>query len=534
MRFSRRLRGHLAALLLFLRRCSPLAETSVFQPDAFYYLTVARNSQHTPFYSFDGMHPTNGFHPVWQFLLYHAVRLHLLRPDNPFVTLHRLYIGNLVILSIACALLAAFAARHLHRKWFAFLALCPGFLWFVIALTAFEYFANWSYLNGMESSVELLFLGLALLCFPAGRATALRLPLSMFFFGLMVLSRLDDVFLLLPVLLLVWKFRDEGPRRRIAVAVALPIVMIAAYLVYNRISVGVFMPTSGSVKAGYAISQNLYNTYHLVVPGRWSQLLVTGDASYSETFMRVFQILAPMVVCGTYLLRRSHSAWGVIEVLCVGVLLKGAYNFVNVKLFYQGSWYFASSIFMANLVIALMWDRTLNLAYPVGRKASPLRPWIAALACGLLTAVCFNIYANRLMASGGGRWEYTVLMQSETLREMVRQQGSDRFIEMNDGELAYATGLQAMSGQGLVLDPPAAAALAHGHFFDVASDRGFHLMMACGGYRDLIDDFLQRRKAGDHVPLYKISGDEFDRFSVSAVAYDPVSGTKLYRISRNP
>ena len=133
----------LLPLLLYLRRCSPFAETSVFQPDAFYYLTIARNSLHTSFYSFDGVLPTNGFHPVWEFLLYHAMRLNLLKPDNPFLTLHRLYIGNLVILSVACALLAAFCARHLHRRWLAFPAVCPGFLWFVVALVASQYLANW-------------------------------------------------------------------------------------------------------------------------------------------------------------------------------------------------------------------------------------------------------------------------------------------------------------------------------------------------------------------------------------------------------
>src|ERR1700722_18216882 len=81
----------LLPLLLYLRVCSPFAEASVFQPDAFYYLAVARNSLHTSFYSFDGVHPTNGFHPVWEYLLYHAMRMNLLKPDNPFVTLHRLY-----------------------------------------------------------------------------------------------------------------------------------------------------------------------------------------------------------------------------------------------------------------------------------------------------------------------------------------------------------------------------------------------------------------------------------------------------------
>lgn len=520
----------LLPLLLYLRRCSPFAETSVFQPDAFYYLTVARNSLHTSFYSFDGVHPTNGFHPVWEYILYHAMRLNLLRPDNPLITLHRLYIGNLLILSIACALLAAFCSRHLHRKWLAFPTVCPGFLWFGVALAASQYLANWSYLNGMESSVELLFLGLALASFSTDRTAALRLPLSMFFFGLMVLSRLDDVFLLLPVLVLVWRSPSGGSRRRVAAAVALPIAMIVAYLIYNRISVGVFMPTSGSVKAGLAISENLHNALALVIPGRWSQM-VAGDGLYSENFMRIFQMLAPMVLCGIYLIRRNHSPWGVIEALCVGVLLKGAYNFINVRTFHQGSWYFGSSIFTANLVIALMLDRTLNLARPVGRKVSPLRPWIAASACGVLTAACFNIYANHLMSHGGGTSQNSILEQSETLREMVQRQNSDRFIEMDDGELAYATGMQTLSGQGLVLDPPAAGALAHGHFFDVASDRNYHLMMASSMYKDLIDTVLQRRKEGSREGFFTISGTELDEFSVTSVAYDPISETRLYRIS---
>ena len=62
----------LLPMLLYLRRCGSFAETSIFQPDTFYYLTVAENSLHTPFYSFDGIHPTNGFHPVWEYMLYHA------------------------------------------------------------------------------------------------------------------------------------------------------------------------------------------------------------------------------------------------------------------------------------------------------------------------------------------------------------------------------------------------------------------------------------------------------------------------------
>jgi len=355
----------------------------------------------------------------------------------------------------------------------------------------------------------------------------------MFLFGMMVLSRLDDVFFLVPVLILVWKSRGEGSHRRLLAAMALPIVMIAAYVFYNRISVGVFMPTSGATKAGLAVADNLHNALALITPGRWSQM-AAGDFLYSERFMRVFQMLAPMAVCALYLIRRGRSAWGLMETLCVGVLLKGTYNLLIVKTFYQGSWYFASSIFVANLVIALFCDRTLCLAYPAVSKPSPLRPWIAVCALGVLTGVSFNIYANHFMAHGGGRWQSNILTQSEALRKMVHDQSTDRFIEMNDGELAYSTGMQTMSGQGLVLDPPAAWALAHGHLIDIASDRNYHLMMASGMYKDMIDAVLQRREEGSREGFFSISGTELDEFSITSVAYDPVSETRLYRIDRRP
>ncbi|MEO6965645.1 MAG: hypothetical protein ABI076_07065, partial [Acidobacteriaceae bacterium] len=186
-------------LLLFLRRFPRLAPFAVDANDAFYYLTVARNSLHTSFYSFDGVHPTNGFHPVWQFLLYTAMRWNVLKPEDPGVTLHRLFIGNVLLLGVGFALLAAFAARTLRRPWLAFLAVCPGFLWFAVALSAPVYLANWSYLNGMETSVELVCLGVALLTFSTGSYSSVRFLLSMFFFGLTVLCRLDDVFFLVPI-----------------------------------------------------------------------------------------------------------------------------------------------------------------------------------------------------------------------------------------------------------------------------------------------------------------------------------------------
>ncbi|HEX4021119.1 MAG TPA: hypothetical protein VHX63_08245 [Acidobacteriaceae bacterium] len=516
-------------LLLFLRRFPRLAPVAVDSADAFYYLTVARNSLHTTFYSFDGTYPTNGFHPVWQFLLYTAMRWNVLKPADPDVTLHRLFIGNALLLSVGFALLAVFCTRHLRRQWLAFPAVCPGFLWFAVALIAPAYLSNWSYLNGMETSVELICLGLTLLTFTTDGSSNFRLQLSMFFFGLTVLCRLDDVFFLLPILFLVWTSRHGRPMRRTILAAALPLTMIAAYLVYNRISVGVFMPTSGASKAALSIGLNVLFVLQMILPVQWN--VSPAMNWFPETFMRVFQMIVPAIICSVFLFRRGWRRFDLIGALCLGVLLKSLYNFVNVGLYEQGSWYFGASIFVANLVIALWLDRTAHSVQPVDAKDVGPNPWIAAVVGTIFVGICFNIYVNHIIASGTGREALSILDHRETLRAMVQHEGSDRFIDMDDGVLAYATAMPALSGLGLVLDPEAAQALAHGHFFDIALQRHYSLMMASGLSRTVIDSVLASNKHGSKSSMDLISAHEFDHYALTPVAFDPTSGVELYRIT---
>lgn len=517
----------LLPLLLFLRRFPRLAPVAVDAGDSFYYLTVARNSLHTSFYSFDGTYPTNGFHPVWQWLLYLGMRWNVLSPTDPTLTLYRLFIGNALILSVGYGLLTAFAARLLSRRWLAFFAVCPGFLWFAIAPTAPEYLSNWSYLNGMETSVELLCFGLALLIFPTSRGSTLRLLFSAFFFGLTVLSRLDDVFFLLPVFALLWLTRKERPMRQTIAAAAIPVAMIVAYLLYNHISVGVYMPTSGAVKAGFALRSNLRSLEQVILPIRW---FAFSDMNwFPEIYLRVFQMVVPAIICSIYIARNGWSKLGIIQALCYGVLLKSLYNFIYVGLFHQGSWYFGASIFIANLIIAIWIDRAME-SHPA-LKSDPVArsPWLMTAYSALFVSVTFNIYVNHLLGSGS-QAVLNIIDHGNLLRAMVLREGSDRFIEMNDGELAYATGMPALSGQGLVLDPQAGQAIAQGHFFDLALKRKYSLLMASGLYETMIDQLIESDRHGGRQALFVISAKEFDNYRLIPVGFDSMTGVKLYRI----
>ena len=48
---------------------SGFSETAIIQDDAFYYFTIARNVALGEGPTFDGVAPTNGFHPLWLLFL---------------------------------------------------------------------------------------------------------------------------------------------------------------------------------------------------------------------------------------------------------------------------------------------------------------------------------------------------------------------------------------------------------------------------------------------------------------------------------
>jgi hypothetical protein len=363
----------LLPLAYYFKRFPLYGPLSLDAGDSFYYLTVARSSLHAPFFTFDGVHPTNGFHPAWQMLLWTAMQHGVLSATDTTSAVNRLAILNLLFLSVASALFALFVARQLRRPWIACVAVCPGFLWLVAGPAVPQCFANWSFCNGMETSLELFFFGLALLVLPwkatwTSPATVerefhgdcgYRLILSGLLFGCTVLSRLDDVFYLLPLSLLFLRTFGRRSRGATTAAVALPTIMLLAYLIYNRIVVGVYLPTSGTVKAGFALADNLSTAFHTIFLLRFQESPGSpAPGLFPDTFERAFQMVAPLVVCGYYLWKKRHS-WGLVQALCAGVVLKGLYNLVFVSLFNQGPWYYGVSMFMSNLVIAIAIDDLL-------------------------------------------------------------------------------------------------------------------------------------------------------------------------------
>ncbi len=525
----------LLPMILYVRHFPASAPLSMFANDTFYYLDVARNSQGTPFFSFDGAHPTNGFHPVWQGLLYLAVKYRLLDLADPTHALVQLFYGNLAILGAAVFGLALAAARYLRHPWLALLTVCPGWLWFPMALSAPGYLACWSNLNGMETAIGLLFFAAVLLTCGTSALRLHRFAWTCLFLGMMVLSRLDDVFFLLPLLGFLL-LRMRRPSRRAAWALAsVPLLMIAVYLVYNLHSTGRAMPVSGAAKAALAYRGNLSMLGALFLPAGWDAPrgeAAVGFSIFAEQYMRLLQMLGPMLLAALYLARPRPGCRTPVDALCVGVLLKGAYNFCFVALFDQGFWYYGSSVFTANLVLSLAVDHALTRPLP---DALP-RAWRWAAVCGegVFVLLCMNIFVNDKLNNNPGTQMQTVLARRTVLADMVRRSGGGGFIEFDDGILGFATGMGSISGFGLVADPEARLARKQGRFFDLAMARGDSLVMARGAYAIVLEDVSEHARTQPGRELAGIHNSEFLEYTLEPVARDGETDVRLYRLVRRP
>lgn len=341
-----------------------------FAWDTFYYLAVAEHSVGKPFFTFDGEFATNGFHPLWQGVLRAAFSVLGLQGDQPAQIAFTFGLSA-VLVAVGAAFVALAILRRTGRPVLAVLTVVPGWYYLLFAAVDPHYGATWSFVNGMESGLTFLFGGV-LVYFLVGREmwrrrTIANVATVSLLATLLTLSRLDDVFVFLPLLLAIWLYSQDGERRvpHLLVAAAIPTFLIGAYLLYNLTTVGLLLPVSGMLKAqgGLALSENVAALLGTLSP--------PADGSWNGASVRLLQMVVPLVAAGLWLAYRSLrprdeatrgtvTGEAALSLFAVYVLAKGLYNFVNVRLWDQGHWYYPLSILVTNLILALFLHRALR------------------------------------------------------------------------------------------------------------------------------------------------------------------------------
>jgi hypothetical protein len=295
--------------------------------DSAYFFNIANNFVNGNGFSFDGIHSTNGFQPLWQYFL---IVVSYIIKGSPEQMYRFYYITQILLLILA--------------SFFYFDLVIKRFSWKVVLLSGLLYirFVILTSVNGMESAILVLSFS-AFMYFWDHLDRSCKCGTNGYLLfgilvGLIVLSRLDMVFVVVSIYfsLLLFRMGKCNIRRLLLISFGIAIILMP-YLLYNYLIFGRVMPISGALKSSFP---NINNPINIFFAG-W---LPTGIA-----FASLIYILRM-----AYKNNKKKDAFDSYEMftfsLSFAVILHFIYTvlFVNWAVF---SWHFIPYYFLVPLII---------------------------------------------------------------------------------------------------------------------------------------------------------------------------------------
>jgi len=454
--------------------------------DTFYYLTVSRNIARHGRFAYDGEHPSNGFQPLWQlwgaFLELVRERLSL-GQVGPFL----LVLSGVVALTASVWLLGATLLRA-RRLSLAFLGLPVG-VYAVMALPAWVvgmralaahhswswfmpvFGSLWSFANGMESALAILFFSLALYVAVAARALASAARAAGFGACLagLTLARLDHGLIAASLLLgfALASLRARVPRRAAQAGLVFGALVTPA-LALNWHYFGHAVPLSGVAKSSFPhVTSDNVRLIRQLFDGTPSWRPEAADSHWwLPVVCRQLQTVLPAALCAAYalscLLRpRAGLLRTLLGSAACGALLLAVYNFCFTKGDDQGFWYYPVSTLLPSLFV-------LGERWPRSRFSPLLRVALAALLATLVVSFFVNWHRHRRYNQ---EFQAVALGAAEEARRFYGPQ-LPKVLEVDDGVVSYGLDTPAMSSF-LALDPEGFRARKQGKLLELAMARGF-------------------------------------------------------------
>ncbi|HET6277985.1 MAG TPA: hypothetical protein VFG08_04300 [Candidatus Polarisedimenticolia bacterium] len=419
------------ALVPFLRR---EALAALFEDDAFYYYQIARNIVAGIGPTFDGIHPTNGFHPLWMFVLL-PIFAFLPGDLSPLRA-----VAGLETALVALALVALFRALR-ERLTVIEAMLIPMLL---LALPG----SRGILASGLESALLLWALTLAWRHYlhvaesdPPGARRFLALG---GWCAVAFLAR-PEAGLLVPAVLLLARARFS---RRVASFSAFclpPAITVIAYISWNRLLFGTWLPISGMTKSYHAASAS---------PSIWLKRLIDFPWLGREIILRakgvpsLLLLPAPDRIAGIILLGLFIGAlWRWRKALAASVrharvallfVVSGGMVFADLLVAgYLPAWYQAPILLCTACLLGMLGMRSRRLAGGM---------LLAALCCALA-----RVPATAWMLRDSTRYQAASRIRAaEFIRESTSP--STRIGSWNAGMLGYFSHRSVINLDGLAND----------------------------------------------------------------------------------
>jgi hypothetical protein len=389
--------------------------------DGFYYFSIARNLAAGNGSTFDGLHPTNGYHPLWLLVL---AALHRLAPAG------RALVWGTILQAALLAAAASIVFLAVRRA----AATGPA----VLAALVFVGLTERMALSGLELMLHATLVAacawawLAVGTGTAGRAFAVGGLLA-----LGVLARLDVM--LLAVALAAWVGPGPGRRARVLALVGPPALALAACVLWNQVAFGHPLPVSAAAKRLWSHALVLRDPAYAAGGWAWAKvmnaLFVARHLGSTWVFGLALGTVGALVVSFTPVGRATRA---LRPFAAAGTAQLGAYVLLHHGELTYARWYYVLPPLMAAVTAADV------VAWAAGR-AGRLRTAIPALACMLValgTAVGLARWGReespRLPLIEAAFWARTELPPDA------------RIGSWNAGALGYLSGRTVVNLDGLV------------------------------------------------------------------------------------
>lgn len=440
--------------------------------DAYLYLGIGEASSGLTM-SFDGIRPTNGFHPLWQTWVRIATAL-TSGPEGAMA----LVAWSAVACTLGGVLLLGLAIRRMTGSWLLAMLAVPGVYYLVIG-QALRNLPVWSFFDGMEAGLAFLLSGLLFSLAARGvRPVVLGMVMAC-----LVLTRLDEVFVPASVALAValWPGRPALRRIRDAAALAAPTaVALALFVGWSLWSTGLPAPVSGAAKGEGALVANVWVTLATFL----SPLIDLRSAisAYEPDRVallggafRVVELVVPALFALGFLFvlvrRLHHRPWApLLAGVCGGVLIKAGYNVVSVNYWHQASWYFALAMALVTLGSAILLRPALAAAHPRAlRWAAPGLALVTLLHASLWSA---HVMTDPLRPEQRDFWAARAGIGAA----LLAADPAPRVIEFGDGMINFTLDVPVRHGFVFAGDAQSLRALREGRLLRDARDDGFTLL----------------------------------------------------------
>jgi hypothetical protein len=229
------------AALLFTQSIENLL--NIVPDDAFYYFKIAENVAQTGKLTFDGFSNTNGFHPLWLLFILPINFLLELSPAN--------YVKVILLIQLLlCFTSSKLLLKRIKTIYFSATVII------IFGYFFFKFIGN--YLNGLESSL-LFFLYTLLFCYCFDNHIAQTDSKENYIVlgilsGLIVLTRLDQIFLVSSFIIYIFVSRNKPFKNRLFDSFRYSggfLFFFIPYIIFNFVYFDSIMPISGKLKSTF-------------------------------------------------------------------------------------------------------------------------------------------------------------------------------------------------------------------------------------------------------------------------------------------